>query len=76
MGCRIADLRKALRSFGLDVVESGRGRHPFKVRRANGSGPTYPLKAHNGLKSELADCYVEGICDLYGIDEKALRAKL
>ena len=73
MPVRFRDLKRALRTFGVEVKDPpGGGSHYHAVK----DGRTYPLTAHNGLKSELSDVYVRGMCRALGIDEKELRRRL
>lgn len=37
---------------------------------------TYPLTMHKGLKSDIDDCYVSGLCRNFGINEPEFRGKL
>jgi hypothetical protein len=34
--------------------------------------PVYPIPAHNGLKTEIPDKYLKGLCKHFGIDPKTL----
>lgn len=54
-------------------MNTGRGRHPWKATRADG---TYPFPAHGGLNSEVDDVYTRGVCRKFGIDETEYRALL
>jgi hypothetical protein len=73
MPVRFRDLKRALAAFGVEVRDSpGGGSHYHAVK----DGRTFPITAHNGLKSELPDGYVRGVCATFGIDPKELRKKL
>jgi hypothetical protein len=73
MPARLRDIVGALKRLGLEVDEPRKGSH-FMVRR-EGSRP-YPLSAHNGLRSEIADKYVRGLCAHFGLDVEAFKKLL
>jgi hypothetical protein len=66
---RLSDLKQALKQHGIEVKEDG-GKHPYYLKR-DGVG-RYPLKAHNGLKSEIKDVYLRALCKHFGIDIASL----
>jgi hypothetical protein len=37
---------------------------------------SYPLPLHNGLKSEVSDVYLKGLCRAFGIDFQVFRQYL
>jgi hypothetical protein len=60
--------------LGIHVAEpSGRGSH---VVVDDGKGHVYPLPLHHGLKTELSDVYVRGLCRALEIDYKELQRLL
>jgi hypothetical protein len=63
----------ALKELGLVVDEPKKGSH-YMVRR-EGARP-YPLSAHNGLKSEITDKYIKGLCAHFGLDLEAFKKRL
>jgi hypothetical protein len=65
-------LKRAVETLGGTVDEPKSGSH-WKARRA---GICYPIPAHNGLKTEISDRYINGLCRALGIDPAALRAAL
>jgi hypothetical protein len=69
MPARLSDLRRALIVFGVETVEPSRGSH-WKLTK--GGFGKYPVPAHNGLKSEVADVYIKGLCEHFGIDRSEL----
>ena len=73
MPCRARDLKRALEAFGLTVeTPRGGGSH----WRVTDGVRSYSVPLPNGVKTELSDVYVRGVCRAFGLDEKALRAKL
>jgi hypothetical protein len=56
------------------ATTSTRGKH-WKFLTADGS-KCYPVKAHNGERSEISDIYIKGLCREFGVDESELRKKL
>lgn len=72
MPARLRDLARALAHFGIETSPPDSGSHWL----AKKDGRVYPLAAHNGPRSELADVYIRGVCRCFGIDEKALRKHL
>lgn len=73
MPARFRDLQRALEALGL-VVTVADGTSHWKVVGPNGK--TYPIPAHNGLKTEIADVYIRGVCRCFGIDPKELAKHL
>ncbi|GMV44040.1 MAG: hypothetical protein AMXMBFR64_57560 [Myxococcales bacterium] len=67
MPYRLRDVKRHLEARGVAVVEAG-GRHPYRAER---DGKVYPIPAHNGLKSELADVFIRGVCRCFGLDQDA-----
>ena len=70
MPFRLSKIRKALRKHGVTV--STGSRH----WRAGRDGKTYPIPAHNGLKTEIDDSYILGVCRAFGLDHKQFIADL
>lgn len=74
MPARLAKLRKALRAFGCDVEQPRRGSH-WRAYNADRS-LMYPIPAHNGLKSEIPDIYIRGVCNTFALDLEEFKRKL
>jgi hypothetical protein len=74
MPARLADIERAARAFGLDILKP-KGKHSWKASRP-ADGKTYPIPAHNGMKTEISDVYIRGLCRCFQIDEAAFRAQL
>lgn len=72
MPARLRDIKRALNSLGFEVQEPRKGSH---WKATNGS-LCYPIPAHAGLKEEVPDVYVKGLCRALGIDYEELRALL
>lgn len=73
MPAKLSDIERALKSFGVTLKKPKKGSH-WKAR-APGKG-VYPLTAHNGLKSDMPDVYVKGLCRHFDIDYDAFRKLL
>ena len=71
---RAKDVVRALATFGVTVEKSKGGSSHYKASKAGYR--SYPLALHNGMKSELSDVYVKGVCQAFDIDEEDLRALL
>jgi hypothetical protein len=69
---RLRDLKRVLEGFGV-VIKTASGTSHYMAYRG---GTSYPIPAHNGLKTEIADVYIRGICRVFSLDEKAVRKKL
>lgn len=69
MPARLRDLKRALERFGCIVEQPSSGSHWKAIL----DGKTYPIPAHNGLKEEIADHYIRGVCRAFGFDEAKLR---
>lgn len=50
----------------MEVQKPRKGSHWKAVRVEDGK--VYPLPAHNGLKTELSDIYLRGLCRCFGWD--------
>jgi hypothetical protein len=70
MGVRLRDLQRALAKFQVEVTEPKKGSH-WHARGPNGM--SYQLPCHNGLKTELDDKYIRGMCRQLDIDYDALK---
>ena len=74
MPARYTRLRSALKKLGATISErSGRGSH---VVVDDGRGHTYPLPLHHGVRTELSDVYVRGLCRALAIDYQELKKLL
>lgn len=79
MGVRLSDLRRAVKFFGIELENTGRGKHPFKLVRAGSGKGSYPLKAHGGDKSTISTVYVDGLIRHFAFsddDARELRQEL
>jgi len=71
MPAKLRDIVRALEAMGGTVEPSKGGSSHWKATR---NGTVYPLAAHNGLKSEISDLYIKGLCRCFGLDEREFRA--
>ncbi len=70
---RLNQLRRILRRYGLQVENTGRGRHPFKVKGlilGTQRGQIYPLRVH-GRNPEISRSYLKGIIEAFNLPEDA-----
>jgi len=58
MSMRLRDLVKCAKAAGATVEEPTRGSH-WKVTVASKS---YTIPCHNGIKTEVSDIYINGLC--------------
>ena len=66
---RLRDLIKQLKRFGVDY-EKGHGKHPHRFRKPGYR--VYPVVAHNGLKTEIPDIYIDQLCKQFDLDPNDL----
>jgi predicted RNA binding protein YcfA (HicA-like mRNA interferase family) len=66
------DLKRAIEAFGCTVEEPSKGSH-WKIRNC---GKAYTIPAHNGLKTELSDVYVKGVCRALGLSYDELKSRM
>jgi len=69
---RLSDLKRAADRLGIDLECPSSGSH-YKFKRGS---ITYPVPAHNGLRSDIADVYVKKFCKAFDIDREQLEAAL
>lgn len=74
MPARLAAVASAAAKRGVEVRRPRKGSH-WKAIRAS-DGKVYPLPAHNGLKTELPDVYLRGLCRCFAWDFAAFVADL
>ena len=72
MPARLADLKRGLKSFSVEILTPHGGSH----WRAERDGKTYPIPAHNGEKTMISDQYLRGVCRCFGLDLNELKHRL
>lgn len=76
MPARLSALAKVLAEMGVTLEKPPSGSH-WKLRRPGTRGYTVP--AHNAMKTEITDEYINGCCRHFGLERelvwKRLRAK-
>lgn len=72
MPTSLRKLKRAIEKQGGTVEEPKSGSH-WKAKR---DGVCYPIPAHNGLKTEIAEVYIRACCRSLKLDEKTLREDL
>jgi len=68
---RLNQLRKILKTYELQVENTGHGKHPFKVKgyiRGTGRLHLYPLKVH-GRNPEISKSYLQGMIEEFNLPE-------
>jgi hypothetical protein len=68
---RLNKLRQILKDYGLQIVNTGRGKHPFKVKGfilGTQHQHTYPLMVH-GSNTEITEVYLKGIIEEFNLPE-------
>ena len=78
MPWKLSEHKRALGHFGVDVLNTGQGGHPWKAvgKDSGGKNRKFPLVAHKGLRSEIDDAYIKSLCAQFGIDEEEYRKLL
>lgn len=73
MPARVRDLKRALEQHGI-LYENppGGGSHG----RFTDGRTVYPVPARNGLKTEVGDVYIRGVCRCFGLDLAELKNAL
>lgn len=69
---RLRDIKRALEARGVTVSEPSSGSHWWA---SYGSGG-YSIPAHNGLKTEIPDVYIRGLCRAFAIDFREFMREL
>jgi hypothetical protein len=72
MPARMGDIVRELRRLGCTVQEPSGSSHWLITRP--GSARPYTIPAHNGLKTMISDCYIDGVCRAFGLDKRQFRA--
>jgi hypothetical protein len=66
MPARLRAIKQAIESkAGFSVLEPSSGSH-WKIFGPDGK--MYPIPAYNGLKTEIPDKYIAGMCRAFGLD--------
>jgi hypothetical protein len=71
---RLRDIQRAAIASGLEVIAAS-GKHPWKARRPR-DGKTYGIPAHGGLKTEITEVYIRGLCRAFDLDLETFRKLL
>lgn len=58
--------------MGASLEEPRKGSHWI----ARFGSESYPIPLHNGLKTEVSDKYIKGLCRAFGLAFEDLRTKL
>lgn len=72
MPARARDIARALKQFGVELIEPGSGSHWKAVR----GSVVYTIPCHNGPKTEVSDVYIRGVCRAFELDYNAFRKHL
>jgi hypothetical protein len=74
---KLNKLRQLLKAYGLQVENTKRGKHPFKVKGlilGTRRQHSYPLKVH-GRNPEISRSYLKGIIEEFNLPEDAFENK-
>ncbi|MFZ4580442.1 MAG: hypothetical protein ACOYOB_18815 [Myxococcota bacterium] len=66
-------MKRALEALGVEVVPSPGGSSHWLAKK---DGETYPIPAGHGVKTEIDDVYLRGVCRALNLVQKDLKAKL
>lgn len=72
MPARLTDIKRALSSMGVSIEPPNGGSH----YRASKEGKMYPIPAHNGERSEIADVYIRGVCRAFDLNYEEFKKRL
>ena len=70
---RLAGIKRVAAKFGITIMPARSGSSHW---RAWARGKSYPITAHNGLKTPIPDRYIVGLCRCFDLDEAAFRRLL
>ena len=74
MSARLSRIEAVAAQYGITISKpTGRGSH-WKAKKPGHR--TYPIPAHKGVKTEIADNYINGLCRNFGIDADEFKSKL
>ena len=68
---RLAQVKRALKQYGINIQNTKRGRHPIKAvgdNRITGRKLSYPLPAH-GKNPEIHDFYLRGPIEKFSLPD-------
>lgn len=72
MPARLSRVKAVFAALGVHLEEPTSGSH-WKL---NDGRKTYPIPAHNGLKSEVSDLYIRRACATFGLDDQKVKVEL
>ncbi len=72
MPARLQAIVRVAAKHGIDCREPRSGSHYKLVKGST----VFPLSAHNGLKTEIADVYIRKLCEAFGLDVEAFKKDL
>jgi hypothetical protein len=72
MPARLRDLKRVLGDFGIELTKPKAGSH----WKATDGKRLYPIPSHAGLKGEIQDVYIRGVCRAFGLDYAELKQRL
>jgi len=68
---RLAQVKRILQAYHLEIRNTGRGRHPIKVvgcNRMTGRKLSYPIPSH-GKNPEIHEFYLKGMIRKFSLPE-------
>jgi hypothetical protein len=72
---RLNRLQQLLKPYGLQIENTGQGKHPFKVKGfvfGTQRYYSYPLKVH-GRNPEISESYLKGIIDKFKLPDDVFK---
>lgn len=74
MPAKLSDIKRAVVALGHALEAPRAGGSHWKVRGRGGG--CYPIPAHNGLKEQIPDPYIRGLCRFLGVEFEEFRKRL
>lgn len=74
MPARLADIQRLLKEYGVTLTEKAGAKQNWRLIKV-GYRP-YPIPAHNGLREEISDVYIAGLCRHFDLDKKEFVQRL
>ncbi len=70
---RLRDIKRAVEGLGYELVPPRGGGSHYRVRV---QGRVYTLPAHNGLRTDISEIYVAGLCRVLKMSVEDFKALL
>jgi len=73
MPARLSRVASAASTYGISLHKPKSGSH-YKFKKPHHR--TYPVPAHNGMKTVISDVYIKGLCRNFALDYDEFKEKL